>query len=83
MQCRAESKGKLLETKLRRSRKSKEVFCFVVQEEKQGCLRGLGEGTVWVRWKQYADERSVPSFSSPNVFGTFGTKSTEILCQKH
>jgi hypothetical protein len=41
---------------------------------------GLGEGTVWVRWEHFTDERSAPSFSFPNGFGTFATKSTEILC---
>lgn len=39
--------------------------------------RGLGEETVWVRRKKRLDERSVPSFSDPNSFGTFDSKSTE------
>jgi hypothetical protein len=31
--------------------------------------------------KSFSDGRKRASFSSPNGFGTFATKSTEILCQ--
>ncbi len=44
--------------------------------------RGLGEGTVWVGWKQKKDERSERGFPDPNSFGTFSTKSTEVTASE-
>lgn len=39
--------------------------------------RGLGMETVWVRWKKEEWWATRTSFSIPNGFGTFATKSTE------
>ena len=54
-----------------------------LNDEQAMSLWGLGRETVWVRWKKESEERSAPSFSLPNSFGTFSTKSTEIGIKKY
>jgi putative ATPase len=44
---------------------------------------GLGEGTVWVRWEKEKRWAERTSFSSPNSFGTFATKSTEDIASEN
>lgn len=39
---------------------------------------GLGEETVWVSWEKADWWAGRTSFSSPNIFGTFDNKSTDI-----
>jgi DNA polymerase III gamma/tau subunit len=46
---------------------------------KEWTQRGLGEGTVWVRWKTEKWWAERTSFPDPNSFGTFSTKSTEEI----
>ncbi len=64
----------------------KNIWIVPISEEKwwiEWTQRGLGRGTVWIRWEQESGWAELPSFSLPNSFGTFSTKSTpEIVSEE-
>jgi UDP-N-acetylglucosamine:LPS N-acetylglucosamine transferase len=56
--------------------RARSILKYLIDWWKRWTSGGLGRGTVWVRWKQ-ANCWIETSFSLPNSFGTFSTKSTE------